>query len=48
MVNESVDGGLNAGSYEIEFNGENLNSGIYFYKLEVDGFSETKKMTLLK
>jgi hypothetical protein len=47
---------INQGNYEITFNGNNFNSGIYFYKLEVRGissnqavsFSETKKMLLAK
>jgi len=38
----------NAGSYEVEFNGEDLPSGVYFYKLEAGDFSETKRMILLK
>jgi Secretion system C-terminal sorting domain len=38
----------NAGSYEVEFNGENFSSGIYFYKLEAGNFIETKRMILLK
>jgi Secretion system C-terminal sorting domain len=39
----------NAGSYEVEFNGENFSSGIYFYKLEAGNFFiETKRMILLK
>jgi len=37
-----------AGSYEVEFNASQLSSGIYFYKLQVDGFISTKKMTLIK
>jgi hypothetical protein len=37
-----------AGKYEVEFNANNLNSGIYFYNLEADNFRETKKMILLK
>ncbi|NWG29090.1 MAG: hypothetical protein HXY48_11230 [Ignavibacteriaceae bacterium] len=47
-----------AGSYEVQFNGNELTSGIYFYQLLVsalqskDGkagkYSETKKMILLR
>lgn len=36
------------GEYFYDFNGENLSSGVYFYKMESDGFAETKKMILLK
>lgn len=37
-----------AGSYTIEFNGTNLSSGVYFYKLESSDYSESKKMVLIK
>jgi hypothetical protein len=42
-----------SGKYEIEFNGYNLPSGVYFYKFEVKGtlnksFVEAKKMVLVK
>jgi hypothetical protein len=37
-----------AGTYEILFDGSTLPSGVYFYQLRVDGFTETKKMILLK
>ena len=38
----------NAGSYSVDFNGSNLPSGIYFYKLEANNFSITKRMLLIK
>ena len=42
-----------AGSYEVEFNGSNLTSGVYFYQLRVTSskgqvFVQTKKMLLIK
>jgi hypothetical protein len=37
-----------AGTYKVEFNGANLPSGIYFYKLSTPKYTEVKKMTLLK
>ena len=37
-----------AGSYEVEFNSENLASGVYIYRLQTSDFTETKKMVLLR
>jgi photosystem II stability/assembly factor-like uncharacterized protein len=37
-----------AGTYEATFNASQYSSGVYFYRLTTDGFSETKKMILLK
>jgi hypothetical protein len=36
------------GTYEVEFNGTGLPSGIYYYRLESENFVQTKKMILLK
>ena len=43
-----VNNELQAGSYKTEFNGTNLSSGIYFYRLKADGFIQTKKFILMK
>jgi type IX secretion system substrate protein len=37
-----------AGSYEYKFSGENFASGLYYYRIESEGFVETKKMVLIK
>ncbi len=39
---------LSAGSYEVNFDGTNLPSGVYFYKLVIGNFADTKKMFLIK
>jgi hypothetical protein len=44
LVNEQ----LKPGSYEVEWDGSNYPSGVYFYKLITDSFSETKRMVLIK
>ncbi len=36
------------GNYEVSFDAKNLPSGIYFYKIWTDNFSQTQKMTLIK
>jgi hypothetical protein len=44
LVNEK----LKPGTYQVLFDASQLPSGIYFYKLTADNFSEIKKMVLLK
>lgn len=36
------------GKYTIEFNGTNLPSGVYFYRMQAENFTSTKKFVLLK
>jgi len=44
LVNEQ----LQAGEYINEFNASDLPSGTYFYRLQTNNFTETKKMVLIK
>jgi len=44
LVNEN----LNPGTYEVKFISGNLPSGIYFYRMETEKFTSTKKLILLK
>jgi photosystem II stability/assembly factor-like uncharacterized protein len=47
-VSNPIEGELNEGNYEIQFNASNLSSGIYFYSLTSGEFSKTMKMILSK
>ncbi|MFZ1520375.1 MAG: endonuclease [Ignavibacteriaceae bacterium] len=44
LINESKPAGI----YEVEWNASSLSSGIYFYRLQMGYFIETKKMIVLK
>ncbi len=44
LVNEK----LQPGTYEVDWDGTNYSSGLYYYKLVAAGFTETKKMVLIK
>jgi len=37
-----------AGSYIVSFDASSLSSGVYFYRLDVNGFSDVKRMILIK
>jgi hypothetical protein len=47
-VAELISGTMNAGTYNYDFNASNLSSGIYFYRINAEGFTDTKKMILVK
>jgi len=44
LVNETKE----AGDHSVEFNASNLPSGVYIYTLQVNGYSASRKMLLLK
>ncbi len=44
LVNEQ----LSPGTYSVEWDGTNYPSGVYFYKLITNDFTETRKMVLMK
>ncbi|NOR44638.1 MAG: T9SS type A sorting domain-containing protein, partial [Candidatus Delongbacteria bacterium] len=49
VVSTLVDGVKNIGKHSITFDASSLNSGVYYYSLEVNGVQEsTKKMVLIK
>lgn len=37
-----------AGTYSIRFNGNSLSTGVYFYRMVTDGFTQTKRFVLVK
>ncbi|HEY5123755.1 MAG TPA: T9SS type A sorting domain-containing protein, partial [Ignavibacteria bacterium] len=47
-VTKLVNQQMNTGIYKVKFDGNYYSSGVYFYRLTTDGFSETKKMILMK
>lgn len=44
LVNED----LQAGKFNVDFSGTDLASGVYFYRINTSGFSDVKKMILVK
>jgi hypothetical protein len=45
---KAFSGKVSAGHHEIEIDGSDLSSGIYFYQLNAGNFSDTKKMIMVK
>jgi len=49
QLTELINQKQSAGTYQVDFNGSNYSSGVYFYSLIIDGkVIDTKKMILLK
>jgi len=51
LVNEQLKAGneqLKAGTYEVDWNGSNHSSGVYFYQMLTSNYSETRKVVLVK
>jgi len=48
VVGDLVDEQQVPGSYEVEFDASNLTTGVYLYKLQVNGYTSVKRMTVLK
>ncbi len=48
LINTLVNNSQPEGSYEVEFNGSGLSSGVYYYTLNRGNYNETRKMILMK
>ncbi|MBS1494018.1 MAG: T9SS type A sorting domain-containing protein [Bacteroidetes bacterium] len=48
VVEQLVNEKLNEGIYEVNFTAKNISSGIYFYRLSTDNFTQTNRMILVK
>ncbi len=44
LVNER----LQPGTYSTQWDASNYTSGVYFYKMQTESFTETKRMILIK
>lgn len=47
-VTELVDGMMSEGKHSVAWNAQNASSGMYYYRLEINGQSLVRKMTLIK
>jgi hypothetical protein len=48
LIGELLNDFITAGSYEVEWDGSEYSSGIYFCKFKAEGFADVKKMVLVK
>ena len=47
-VNDLISGERESGTYEVEFDASNLSSGVYFYQLKTESFTQIRKLMLMK
>ena len=48
QIDEIIDQDLSEGTYKILYDVSKLSSGVYIYRLQTEGYSEMKKMLLVK
>jgi hypothetical protein len=48
LVTELVNEFMQTGKHSLQFNGSNLSSGAYYYRIDANGFTDIKKMLLIK
>jgi len=48
QVAQLVNGDMEAGLHEVQFDGSGLSSGVYFYRLQAGSFVETRKLLLVR
>ena len=46
--NQFINEAQEAGRHSVQFNGDNLSNGIYFYRIKVNNYKVTKQMLLVK
>ena len=47
-IADIVNGDNETGDHEVKFDGSNLASGVYFYRLQAGSFVEMKKLLLVR
>ena len=48
VVKVLADGAMSAGTHSVQWDARSASSGVYFYRIEAPGFTETRKMTMLE